>query len=124
MTTSTYHKHVARRANPSRMPPRAKRDAGLRREIQRVFEESLRVYGVRKVAPTAAGGRPCCPLHGGQQTLGAPQGFGCWVAAMPAVTGAVAVLLPEPRDQRRYGHDGDHVRGQDRAGGHPGLKPV
>ena len=46
---STYHEHVARRADPSRMPARAKRDAELRREIQRVFEENLRVYGVRKV---------------------------------------------------------------------------
>ena len=46
---SVYHEHVARRADPSRMPARAKRDAELRGEIQRVFEENLRVYGVRKV---------------------------------------------------------------------------
>jgi putative transposase len=46
---STYHEHVARRADPSRMPARVKRDAGLRREVQRVFEENIRVYGVRKV---------------------------------------------------------------------------
>ena len=46
---SIYHEHVARRADPSRMPARAKRDAELRREIQRVFEENLCVYGVRKV---------------------------------------------------------------------------
>ena len=46
---STYHEHVARRADPSRLPPRAKRDAELREEIQRVFEENLCVYGVRKV---------------------------------------------------------------------------
>ncbi len=46
---STYHEHVARRDDPSRMPARAKRDADLRREIQRVFEENLCVYGVRKV---------------------------------------------------------------------------
>ena len=46
---SVCHEHVARRAHPSRMPPRAKRDADLRREIQRVFEENLCVYGVRKV---------------------------------------------------------------------------
>jgi len=46
---SIYHEHVARRAGLSRMPARAKRDAELRREIQRVFEENLCVYGVRKV---------------------------------------------------------------------------
>ena len=46
---SIYHEHVARRADPSRLPARAKRDAELRREVQRVFEENLRVYGVRKV---------------------------------------------------------------------------
>ncbi len=46
---STYHEHVARRADPSRLPARAKRDAELRRQVQRVFEEKLCVYGVRKV---------------------------------------------------------------------------
>ena len=46
---STYHEHAARRADPSRMPDRTKRDAELRQKVQRVFEESLRVYGVRKV---------------------------------------------------------------------------
>ncbi len=30
---SVYHEHLARRADPSRMPARAKRDAELRREI-------------------------------------------------------------------------------------------
>ena len=46
---SIYHEHVARRADPSRMPARAKCDAELRQKVQRVFEENLRVYGVRKV---------------------------------------------------------------------------
>ena len=46
---STYHEHMARRADPSRMPPRARRDAELQVEIQRVFDENLCVYGVRKV---------------------------------------------------------------------------
>ena len=46
---STYHEHVARRADPSRLPPRARRDAELQGEIRRVFEENLGVYGVRKV---------------------------------------------------------------------------
>ena len=46
---STYHAHVARRAAPSRLPDRLRRDADLKIEIRRVFEENFRVYGVRKV---------------------------------------------------------------------------
>jgi len=46
---STYHSHAARRANPEAAPPRVRRDAVLRREIQRVFNENFAVYGVRKV---------------------------------------------------------------------------
>jgi putative transposase len=45
----TYHEHAARRADPDRLPPRAKRDAGLCPEIRRVWEENFQVYGVRKV---------------------------------------------------------------------------
>ena len=46
---STYHEHAAWRADPSRLPARGQRDAELQAEIRRVFEENLRVYGVRKV---------------------------------------------------------------------------
>jgi putative transposase len=46
---STYHAHVARRADPGKLSPRAKRDEVLKREIRRVFEENFRVYGVRKL---------------------------------------------------------------------------
>ena len=46
---STYHAHVDRRADPSWLPERARRDANLKVEIRRVFEENFRVYGVRKV---------------------------------------------------------------------------
>jgi transposase InsO family protein len=46
---STYHARVARRRDPARLPPRAKRDAALRVEIRRVFDENFQVYGVRKV---------------------------------------------------------------------------
>jgi putative transposase len=46
---STYHSHAARRADPSRLPARAKRDARLMPEIARVFDENFQVYGVRKV---------------------------------------------------------------------------
>ncbi len=46
---STYHVHAARRADPSRLPDRVRRDADLKVEIRRVFEENFGVYGVRKV---------------------------------------------------------------------------
>jgi putative transposase len=46
---STYYARVARRANPGTAPPRVKRDAVLRREIQRIYEQNFRVYGVLKV---------------------------------------------------------------------------
>jgi transposase InsO family protein len=46
---STYHAHAARRADPSKRSDRARRDAGLRPEIQRVWGENFQVYGVRKV---------------------------------------------------------------------------
>jgi len=46
---STYHDHGAKRADPSRLSARAKRDAALKIEVRRVFEENFRVYGVRKV---------------------------------------------------------------------------
>ena len=46
---STYHAHAATRSDPSRLPERVRRDADLKVEIRRVFEENFRVYGVRKV---------------------------------------------------------------------------
>ena len=46
---STYHSHAARRADPSRLPDRLRRDADLKVGIQRVFVENFGVYGVRKV---------------------------------------------------------------------------
>ncbi|RIX96850.1 IS3 family transposase [Aureimonas flava] len=46
---STYHKHAARQAAPSRLPARAKRDAVLKADVRRVFNENFGVYGVRKV---------------------------------------------------------------------------
>jgi putative transposase len=45
---STYHDHVARRRDPSRLSARAKRDAALKVEVERVFAENFRVYGARK----------------------------------------------------------------------------
>ena len=46
---STYRAHAARLADPSLMAERAKRDARLRPEIRRVWQENFEVYGVRKV---------------------------------------------------------------------------
>jgi putative transposase len=46
---STYYDHLAKRADPTRLSDRAHRDAALRPEIERVWEENYQVYGVRKV---------------------------------------------------------------------------
>jgi len=46
---STYRAHAARRADPDRLPARAKRDAALRSATHRVWEENFQVYGVRKI---------------------------------------------------------------------------
>ncbi len=46
---STYYDHLTKRADPARLSDRARRDATLRPEIKRVFEENWRVYGVRKI---------------------------------------------------------------------------
>jgi putative transposase len=46
---STYRAHAARRRDPAKASARARRDAGLRVKIQRVFDVNFQVYGVRKV---------------------------------------------------------------------------
>ena len=46
---STYHAHVARRADPAKRSARAKHDAALKLEVRRVFDDNFQVYGVRKV---------------------------------------------------------------------------
>ena len=46
---STYHEHVAKRRDPSRLSALAKKDLALKPEITRVFTENFEVYGVRKV---------------------------------------------------------------------------
>ena len=55
---SAYRRHAARQRNPALRPERAKRDALLLPEVQRVFDENLRVTEVRHFhpfpAPTAA----------------------------------------------------------------------
>ena len=46
---STYHDHVAKRVDPTKLSARAQRDRALRPEIARVFAENFEVYGARKV---------------------------------------------------------------------------
>ena len=46
---STYYEHKARQADPSRLPPRVLRDAVLRDEIERVWNDNFQVYGAPKV---------------------------------------------------------------------------
>jgi hypothetical protein len=61
---STYHAHVAKRADSTRLSSRARRDDALKPEVERVFDENFRVYGVRKVWREARRPRRY-PLHGG-----------------------------------------------------------
>ena len=46
---SVYYEQKARERDPSRLPARARRDAELRREIERIWQENRGVYGARKV---------------------------------------------------------------------------
>ena len=46
---STYHDHLAKRADPLKLSARARRDMALKSEIARDFAENFAVYGVRKV---------------------------------------------------------------------------
>ena len=46
---STYYEEKARKADPSRLPARAHRDAFLSDEVRRVWGENRMVYGARKV---------------------------------------------------------------------------
>jgi len=46
---SSYYEMKARQAAPDRLPARAKRDAVLLPEVERVYEENFRVYGAEKV---------------------------------------------------------------------------
>jgi len=46
---STYYAHKAQQRDPERLCARARRDAELRVEIERVWQENFCVYGVRKV---------------------------------------------------------------------------
>jgi transposase InsO family protein len=49
ISPSTYHEHAARKADPELRCDRAKADEVLMPEVQRVWDENFKVYGVRKV---------------------------------------------------------------------------
>ena len=61
---ATFYDHSAKRADPSRLSDRAKRDEKLKPEITRVFEENLSVYGVRKIWHHPLGTLLCNALPG------------------------------------------------------------
>lgn len=46
---SAYRRHAARHRNPALLPARAVRDAQLLAQVQRVYDQNLRVYGADKV---------------------------------------------------------------------------
>ena len=46
---STYYEIKSRQSNPSKLPARAKRDAELKPQIERVYRQNLAVYGAKKV---------------------------------------------------------------------------
>jgi hypothetical protein len=46
---STFYEHQAVARDPARASDRAKRDEVLRSEVQRVWDQNFKVYGVRKV---------------------------------------------------------------------------
>jgi putative transposase len=49
IASSTYHDHLAKRVDSTRLSVRARRDLALKPEIERVFAENFEVYGARKV---------------------------------------------------------------------------
>ena len=46
---SVYYEQKARETTPERVPPRVRRDIAMSGQIQRVYEESFKVYGARKM---------------------------------------------------------------------------
>ena len=46
---SAYRRHAARQRKPALLPARAQRDAHLLAQVQRVYDQNLRVYGADKV---------------------------------------------------------------------------
>ena len=52
---SSYHAHVARRADPAKASPRARQDLVLMAQIRRVHEANFEVYGARRSGGGSAG---------------------------------------------------------------------
>lgn len=46
---ATYYEYKAREAEPERQPARLRRDAEIKPEIRRVYDENFQVYGARKI---------------------------------------------------------------------------
>ena len=49
VAASAYRRHAACQRNPALLPARAQRDAKLLPQVQRVYDQNLRVYGADKV---------------------------------------------------------------------------
>lgn len=100
---SAYRAHAARLADPSTRSDRARRDAGLRAEIQRVWEDNFQVFGVRKVwrqLNRAGIGVARCTvarLMGGMGLAGAVRG-----RAMKTTRSDPTVPCPEDRVNRAF----------------------
>jgi putative transposase len=46
---ATYYEYKVREAEPERQPPRVRREAEIKPEIRRVYDENFQVYGARKI---------------------------------------------------------------------------
>ena len=55
---STDHAHIAKRIDTGKLSARAQRDAVLKREVRRGFEEKFRVHGVQRRKRTAPVAHP------------------------------------------------------------------
>ena len=94
---STYHDHVAKRADTSRLSARAKRDLVLRPEIERVFKDNYEVYGARKIWRQM--NRENIPVaHCTVRRLMADLGLHGVIRGKPARTTVPDKALPCPRD--------------------------
>jgi len=100
---STYHAHAALQADPSKRSDRARRDAELRPEILRVWDENFQVYGVRKVwrqlSREGIGAARCtvARLMGDMGLAGAVRG-----KAMKTTRADPTVPCPEDRVNREF----------------------
>jgi putative transposase len=69
---STYYEHKGRESDPTRVPPRVRRDRELKADIERVWDENFQVYGVRKTSRTLRRGAASCTSHSlSMRSLGA-----------------------------------------------------